>query len=72
MEQRQGDPMEPTHYVLVPFHDPGSWSGWESGGKQSGICVLQAVGLSAYQEQLPLLPLHPKGSRSQCFPSTHT
>lgn len=25
MEQRQGSPMEPVHYILVPFHDPGSW-----------------------------------------------
>ncbi|XP_060019214.1 von Willebrand factor A domain-containing protein 7 isoform X5 [Lagenorhynchus albirostris] len=23
VEQRRGGPMEPTHYVLVPFHDPG-------------------------------------------------
>ncbi|XP_060045461.1 von Willebrand factor A domain-containing protein 7 isoform X2 [Erinaceus europaeus] len=23
MEQRRGSPMEPTHYILVPFHDPG-------------------------------------------------
>ncbi|XP_048660985.1 von Willebrand factor A domain-containing protein 7 isoform X2 [Marmota marmota marmota] len=23
MEQRQGSPMEPVHYILVPFHDPG-------------------------------------------------
>ncbi|XP_032958827.1 von Willebrand factor A domain-containing protein 7 isoform X4 [Rhinolophus ferrumequinum] len=23
MEQRRGSPMEPAHYVLVPFHDPG-------------------------------------------------
>lgn len=23
VEQRQGSPMEPTLYVLVPFHDPG-------------------------------------------------
>jgi hypothetical protein len=23
-EQRRGSPMEPVHYVLVPFHDPGS------------------------------------------------
>ncbi|XDA87422.1 hypothetical protein R6Z07M_016782 [Ovis aries] len=23
VEQRRGTPMEPTHYVLVPFHDPG-------------------------------------------------
>ncbi|KAM4817711.1 von Willebrand factor A domain-containing protein 7 isoform X4 [Urocitellus parryii] len=22
MEQRQGSPMEPVHYILVPFHDP--------------------------------------------------
>lgn len=24
VEQRQDSPMEPTSYVLVPFHDPGS------------------------------------------------
>lgn len=24
VEQRRGTPMEPTHYVLVPFHDPGN------------------------------------------------
>lgn len=24
VEQRRGSPMEPTHYVLVPFHDPGN------------------------------------------------
>uniref|UniRef100_A0A9L0R0F6 von Willebrand factor A domain containing 7 n=1 Tax=Equus caballus TaxID=9796 RepID=A0A9L0R0F6_HORSE len=23
VEQRRGSPMEPVHYVLVPFHDPG-------------------------------------------------
>ncbi|XP_008819730.1 von Willebrand factor A domain-containing protein 7 [Nannospalax galili] len=23
MEQRRGSPVEPVHYVLVPFHDPG-------------------------------------------------
>ncbi|XP_057555633.1 von Willebrand factor A domain-containing protein 7 isoform X4 [Hippopotamus amphibius kiboko] len=23
VEQRRGSPMEPTHYILVPFHDPG-------------------------------------------------
>ncbi|XP_069344520.1 von Willebrand factor A domain-containing protein 7 [Eulemur rufifrons] len=23
VEQRRGSPMEPAHYVLVPFHDPG-------------------------------------------------
>lgn len=23
VEQRRGSPMEPSHYVLVPFHDPG-------------------------------------------------
>ncbi|XP_059034854.1 von Willebrand factor A domain-containing protein 7 isoform X1 [Mustela lutreola] len=23
VEQQQGSPMEPVHYVLVPFHDPG-------------------------------------------------
>ncbi|MBZ3873290.1 von Willebrand factor A domain-containing protein 7, partial [Sciurus carolinensis] len=23
VEQRQGGPMEPVHYILVPFHDPG-------------------------------------------------
>lgn len=30
MEQRQGGPMEPSFYVLVPFHDPGSvdLQGW--------------------------------------------
>lgn len=25
VEQRRGTPMEPTHYVLVPFHDPGNY-----------------------------------------------
>lgn len=24
VEQRRGSPMEPAHYVLVPFHDPGN------------------------------------------------
>uniref|UniRef100_A0ABB5UQW0 von Willebrand factor A domain containing 7 n=1 Tax=Sus scrofa TaxID=9823 RepID=A0ABB5UQW0_PIG len=24
VEQRRGSPMEPSHYVLVPFHDPGN------------------------------------------------
>ncbi|XP_056673873.1 von Willebrand factor A domain-containing protein 7 isoform X3 [Monodelphis domestica] len=23
IDQRRGGPMEPTHYILVPFHDPG-------------------------------------------------
>ncbi|XP_037375316.1 von Willebrand factor A domain-containing protein 7 [Talpa occidentalis] len=23
VEQRRGSPMEPSHYILVPFHDPG-------------------------------------------------
>ena len=25
VEQRRGTPMEPTQYVLVPFHDPGNY-----------------------------------------------
>lgn len=24
VEQRRGSPMEPVHYILVPFHDPGN------------------------------------------------
>lgn len=34
VEQRRGSPMEPAHYVLVPFHDPGK-SGQGSGRKES-------------------------------------
>lgn len=34
VEQRRGSPMEPAHYILVPFHDPGNWSGEQSGRKE--------------------------------------
>lgn len=42
VEQRQGSPMEPVFYVLVPFHDPGSvgLQGWgkEGPGRRLEAC----------------------------------
>lgn len=69
-EQRRGGPMEPAHYVLVPFHDPGGRSGGRVEGKKAAK-VCRGQGACAYREQSPLRPLLPKGSRSQRFPSIH-
>lgn len=42
VEQRRDSPMEPSHYVLVPFHDPGNWR------KESPSQVVNAVGGEVY------------------------
>lgn len=50
VEQRRGGPMEPTHYVLVPFHDPGNWglAGIAEGSPGQGVNATgREVGLMA-------------------------
>lgn len=70
VEQRRGGPLEPAHYVLVPFHDPGSQSGQrESEGKESGnsVPVPQAVGLRL-PGTIAAAPIAPKGQQVMALP----